>query len=55
MRVLFVYALLKVVGHYDFSVLSLSAMGFQKKLDRTELSPVFVWDFFVNFTKPLRQ
>ena len=26
-----VYALLKVVGYYDLSVLSISVMGFQKK------------------------
>ena len=27
-----VYALLKVVGYYDLSVLSMSVMGFQKKV-----------------------
>ena len=26
-----IYTLLKVVGHYDLSVLSMSVMGFQKK------------------------
>ena len=26
-----VYILLKVVGYYDFSILSMSVMGFQKK------------------------
>ena len=41
-HVYFVY-ILKVVGHYDLSVLSMSLMGFQKiKLDRDvgELYPV---------------
>ena len=28
-----VYTLLNVVGYYDLSVLSVSVMGFQKKLD----------------------
>ena len=28
---LYLYALLKVVGYYDLSVLSMSVMGFQKK------------------------
>ena len=31
MCILSVYTLLKVVGYYDLSVLSLSVMGFQKK------------------------
>ena len=31
MCILSVYTLLKVVGYYDFSVLSMSVMGFQKK------------------------
>ena len=31
MCILSVYALLKVVGYYDLSVLSMSVMGFQKK------------------------
>ena len=30
-RVLFVYILLKLVRHYDFTVLSISMMGFQKQ------------------------
>ena len=34
MCIVSVYALLKVVGYYDLSVLSMSVMGFQKK---------FVW------------
>ena len=32
MCILSVYALLKVVGYYDLSVLSMSVMGFQKKV-----------------------
>ena len=31
MCILFVYMLLKVVSHYDLTVLSMSVMGFQKK------------------------
>ena len=31
MCILSVYTLIKVVGYYDFSVLSMSVMGFQKK------------------------
>ena len=31
MCILSVYALLKVVGYYDLSVLSMSVIGFQKK------------------------
>ena len=31
MCILFVYTLLKVVGYYNLSVLSMSVMGFQKK------------------------
>ena len=31
MRILGVYMLLKVVSHYDFSFLSMSVMGLQKK------------------------
>ena len=31
MWILSVYTLLKVVGYYDLSVLSMSVMGFQKK------------------------
>ena len=32
MCILPVYALLKVVGYHDLSVLSMSVMGFQKKV-----------------------
>ena len=32
MCILSVYTLLKVVGYYDLSVLSMSVMGFQKKV-----------------------
>ena len=52
--------LLKVVGYYDLSVLSMSVMGFQKKFGWRvggwrELYPFFLdfWNFF-NFAKPLR-
>ena len=31
MCILSLYTLLKVVGYYDFSVLSMSMIGFQKK------------------------
>ena len=31
MCIMSVYTLLKVVGYYDLSVLSMSVMGFQKK------------------------
>ena len=33
MCILSVYKLIKVVGYYDLSVLSMSVMGFQKKND----------------------
>ena len=33
MCILSVYTLLKCVGYYDLSVLSMSVMGFQQKLD----------------------
>ena len=44
-----VYTLLKVVGYYDFSVLSMSVMAFQKKkfvgegvwVEQLELHPSF--------------
>ena len=55
-----VCTLLKVVGYYDLSVLSMSVMGFQKKsLDGGwaggESSIQFFWDFwnFFNFAKCL--
>ena len=62
---LYIYTLLTVVSYYDLSVLSMSVMGFQKKV-RMEgggggwvgwaLSK-FILDFlnFFNFAKPLRQ
>ena len=34
MCIVFVCTLLKAVSHYDFSVMSMSVMGFQKSLDR---------------------
>ena len=52
------YTLLKVVGYYDFSVLSMSVMGFQKKslgggwVGGVSSIQFFFWNFF-NFAKPL--
>ena len=45
-----VYTLLKVVGYYDLSVLSMSVMGFQKKFvwrlgGWGELYPIFFFRF----------
>ena len=46
MCILSVYTLLKVVGYYDLSVLSMSVMGFQKKsLDGFQFFLDF-WNFF---------
>ena len=55
------YTLLKVVGYYDLSVLSMSMMGFQQKKigwevgGWGELYPSLFWIFgiFFNFAKPL--
>ena len=57
MCILFVYALLKVVSYYDFSVLSMSVMGFQKKfgLVARSIQVYFGCLEFFNFAKPLRQ
>ena len=60
MCILSVYALLKVVGYYDLSVLSMSVMGFQKKVWMEggwvgwALSKFCLdfWNLF-NFAKPL--
>ena len=53
MCILTVYALQKVVGYYDLSVLSMSVMG----LDRVRSIQFFLdfWNFwnFFNFAKPL--
>ena len=64
MCILSAYTLLKVVGYYDLSVLSMSVMGFQKKsLDGGpgvggcgELYPICSWIFGkkFNFAKPLK-
>ena len=55
-----IYALLIVVGYYDLSVLSMSVMGFQKKVCMKGLvggvsSIHFFGDFWnvFNFAKPL--
>ena len=53
MSILFVYTLLKVVSYYDFSVRSMSVMGFKKKFGWGwgELYPSLFWIFgiFFNF------
>ena len=59
MCILSVYALLKVVGYYDLSVLSMSVMVFQKKnsLDGGwvgGVSSIHIFLNFFNFAKPLR-
>ena len=44
--------LLKVVGHYDLSVLSMSVMGFKKNLDEGwvgGVSSIFFWGGFFDF------
>ena len=49
MCILSVHTLLKVVGYYDLSVLSMSVMGFQKKVwmgGWGELYPIFFLDFW---------
>ena len=56
MCILSVYTLLKVVGYYDLSVLSMPVMGFQKRirLDGVggwgELYPIFFWIFGIVLT-----
>ena len=57
MCILSVYTLLKVVGYYDLSVLSMSVMVSKNSLDGGFLRPIqFCWDFvnFFNFAMPLR-
>ena len=50
MCIIYIYSLLKVVGYYDLSVLSMSAMGFPKEKVMVggwgELYPIFFFDFF---------
>ena len=59
MCILSVHTLLKVVGYYDLSVLSMSVMGY-KKLDGGWVGGVSSIQFFLaffdffNFAKPLR-
>ena len=61
MCILCVHTLLKVVGYYDLSVLSMSVIGFQKKEVCMWVGGVssiqFVLDFwnFFNFARPLTQ
>ena len=60
MCILSVYALLKVVGYYDLSVLSMSVMGFQKKKfgwrvgEWGELYPIFfgIFGIFLTLQSP---
>ena len=49
MCILSVYALLKVVGYYDLSVLSMSVQGCQKSLDWNMSSIQFFWGFLEFF------
>ena len=54
MCIMSVYTLLKVVGYYDLSVLSMSVMGFHTQIDGSELYPIFLGFLeFFNFAKPL--
>ena len=56
------YTLLKVVGYYDLSVLSMSVMGFQKKfgwgwvdgVSSIQLLLLDVWPFFLLCKAPQR-
>ena len=53
MCILFVYTLLKVVGNYDLSVLSMPVMVFSKKiLDGCELYSSFLFFLFLNLQIP---
>ena len=56
MCILSVYTLLKVVGYYDLSVLSMSVMALKKfgwgVGGWVETYPISFWDFF-NFARPL--
>ena len=59
MYILSVYTLPKVVGFYDLSVLTMSVMGFQKKIGWGWVGGVSSIQFllrfleFVNFAKPI--
>ena len=54
MCILFVYTLLKVVSHYDLSVLSVSVLGFQKNVDWVwgGLSSIQFFWIFLNYANP---
>ena len=41
-----IYTLLKVVSYYDLSVLSISVMGFQKKLDVGGWGELYIQFYF---------
>ena len=49
MCILFVYTLLKVVSYYDLSVLSMSVMGFQKKVWMGWVGRVSSIQFYLGF------
>ena len=49
MCIMFVYSLQNIVGYYDFSVLSMSVMGFQKKFGRGGVGVVSSIQFFLGF------
>ena len=50
MCILFVHTLLKVVSHYDFKVLSMLDIAFQKSLD-TAVSSIQIVFWFSDFFK----
>ena len=43
------HALLKVIGYYDFSVLSISVMGYPKSLDGGWVGGVSSYQWFLDF------
>ena len=48
-----VYTLIQVVGYYNLSVLSMSVMGFKKKLDGGWVGGVSSIQFFLTLQSPL--
>ena len=54
MCILCVHSLLKGVSHCDFSVLSMSVMGFQKKLDVGVVSSIhfFIFEIVLTLQSP---
>ena len=57
MCILYAYTLIKVVGYYDLSVLSMSVMGFQNIIGWGggwgDLYPSYFWIFGIVLTLPL--